>query len=704
MRVVRDTSRPKAFTQYIIDVGETVEFEGNSTAGLEIISNHAVMLTQFCKSSGADNNSYSDPFMSLVPPVQQYSGNYTFSTVTSRRVEQGEFSHFLNIIVETRYTDQAVLNDEPLHEYSVPSDWKQIASSPYSMTTVALEEGFYALALLNGKPLSGFLYGLKKQESYGLVLGQQTDDIPYACYPAMESLGDHFDNDCDQRFDEEIADGIDNDGDGLIDEDVVFDPSMIEETSVVISSDHDQTTTQVASTEHLTSEGLSTSIDDIVTSEFTSESFTSAIQYTTGLADVITTESSVILTTENFNELITTENAGEISTESTSEGSTQSNNVHTSSNSEMRITSDDLRILSHAGVTSPPAYDTENVITSDRQKTSDSPFVYVGTTHANQQVISTESDSRSTERRVTSIETTGVTSNGVTTMLELSSRETSSSHERMFTTQDSTVVDSGVTSQNIGLDVTTISPIIDHVDVSSHHMEDQENTTANAISTRFDNVDENDGLNTDSPHDTHNTSEVTSHSMNTREVNDNDTMSFVTPKPAVKIDGNGEDMLLTVVLPVAILAAIFGLVSCWCCVWFFVPWWKRRTHRKKTRADSKELEGKYSRAASPRGFRVSPTPCTTPEHEEKNSTKNKDLLYVKRSQPDVLDDFTVINITPKVPPVNISEQNVIKKKDYNVPLVVAARGRRNGITSSAHIDLQQFIVHLPRDGIKKIEF
>ena len=43
--------------------------------------------------------------------------------------------------------------------------------------------------------------------------------VQHTCLERFHLIGDHFDNDCDGRVDEELMDGADNDGDGLIDED-----------------------------------------------------------------------------------------------------------------------------------------------------------------------------------------------------------------------------------------------------------------------------------------------------------------------------------------------------------------------------------------------------------------------------------------------------------------------------------------------------
>lgn len=250
-----------------LDPGDYSDFEASSFESIHVVASKAVLLAQLCKSNDADGNRFSDPFMLIVPPVKQYSNDYTFSTLTTL-FEGEEFIHYLNVIVETERLGGILLDGVPFRDYVLERDWKEVLRNnsdinqpTYSVATVKLDSGVHMLRHLDSSVFfMSMIYGLKFQESYAHSLGQKMAAIPHACSKSFLFFSDHFDNDCDQRFDEELADGIDNDNDGLIDEDVRLNITYEElhvttESDMLVTTDIDETTAILRSLE-ITENGL----------------------------------------------------------------------------------------------------------------------------------------------------------------------------------------------------------------------------------------------------------------------------------------------------------------------------------------------------------------------------------------------------------------------------------------------------------------
>ncbi len=116
-----DGTRIRIINTKIGDQGTVVSLEasqyydltGPSDAELYIFSNKPVQIAQLCMSSGADGNKHSDPFMSLVVPVSQYTNHYTFSTVLSF-VEQRPYANFIALTLTKDYTSGLLLNGAPI--------------------------------------------------------------------------------------------------------------------------------------------------------------------------------------------------------------------------------------------------------------------------------------------------------------------------------------------------------------------------------------------------------------------------------------------------------------------------------------------------------------------------------------------------------------------------------------------------------------
>eukprot|EP00058_Branchiostoma_floridae_P010579 XP_002596067.1 hypothetical protein BRAFLDRAFT_66202 [Branchiostoma floridae] len=146
-----------------LNAGEFWEIDVPSDEYRHVTSSEPVLLVQYSKSNDADDTQ-TDPFMMIIPPVAQFETEYTFSTVElfstlSRR------THHINLVIS---------------------------------------------------------YGFVTPESYGYPGGLRLSRIAASCSTTTPVPADRVDNDCDGRVDEELLNGIDDDGDGLIDEDLAI--------------------------------------------------------------------------------------------------------------------------------------------------------------------------------------------------------------------------------------------------------------------------------------------------------------------------------------------------------------------------------------------------------------------------------------------------------------------------------------------------
>ncbi|KAK2169631.1 hypothetical protein LSH36_8g06014 [Paralvinella palmiformis] len=196
----------------------------NSTA-LHVLATRPVLVAQFCKSYSADDVRFSDPFMALIPPMTQYTPVLVTSIFTS--LMGNAYINYLMIVVPTIGREALRLNGRTLPEELILDEVRYVLGTVYTTLTVRLPDLDSAMfTITDGVADFGVIqYGLKFQESYGMLAGQGLDPLPVTCLVTAVQWRDGIDNDCDGVADEEIANGIDDDGDSLIDEDVWDDKS-----------------------------------------------------------------------------------------------------------------------------------------------------------------------------------------------------------------------------------------------------------------------------------------------------------------------------------------------------------------------------------------------------------------------------------------------------------------------------------------------
>ena len=132
-------------------------------------ASNPILLVQFAIGRSREPSEYGDPFMMMIPPVQQYRNNYTFVT-------QSNFENAISITVETEffYPEDIVLNGSSLSG----ANWTEIYCSTQTVcgyaTRVSLDVGQNFIYHRDPTARLGtFVYGFIKYFSYGYPAGMQ---------------------------------------------------------------------------------------------------------------------------------------------------------------------------------------------------------------------------------------------------------------------------------------------------------------------------------------------------------------------------------------------------------------------------------------------------------------------------------------------------------------------------------------------------
>ena len=210
-----------------------------SSEYLYIQASAAILVSQFCKSSSTDLDT--DPFMILVPPIEQYDNSYTIATVTP--TDGGQYQNYINIIVRSSAIPGLLMDGRPLLS-SVT--WVKLWTTVFSVVALPVSNGSHTMTHTSLiQTFSVISYGHKKYESYGFPGGLRLADIGEFCQETPSLGNDGWDNDCDGRIDEELADNIDNDNDRKVDEDLAEGFYTSQQPTTVTSTTTRQTTSAI---------------------------------------------------------------------------------------------------------------------------------------------------------------------------------------------------------------------------------------------------------------------------------------------------------------------------------------------------------------------------------------------------------------------------------------------------------------------------
>ena len=159
----------ETFITTLNGAGRSHEFHISQNMFCSLQAINPILLVQFAIGRSREPAEYGDPFMMMIPPVEQYRNNYTFVT-------QSNFENAISITVKTEffYPENIVLNGSSLSG----ANWTEIYCSTQTVcgygTRVSLDVGQNFIYHRDPTARLGtFVYGFMLGGSYGYPAGMQ---------------------------------------------------------------------------------------------------------------------------------------------------------------------------------------------------------------------------------------------------------------------------------------------------------------------------------------------------------------------------------------------------------------------------------------------------------------------------------------------------------------------------------------------------
>lgn len=150
-----------------------------TTAASVVTSEPAIVAGYKCSARGGGQNALGDPFLAIIPPVEQFLTRYRFVCVqglqfNGNRTEPAFQEHYVTMIVPTTKATTVVLdgNTIPLQSF------QRIRNTDYSYASVRISEGRHSISADTAFGITIAGYG--RANSYGYIGGQrfETDIRP----------------------------------------------------------------------------------------------------------------------------------------------------------------------------------------------------------------------------------------------------------------------------------------------------------------------------------------------------------------------------------------------------------------------------------------------------------------------------------------------------------------------------------------------
>jgi len=167
------------------------------TAQSVIESDKPILTAQFANGSQFSGNP-GDPFMMLVPPLEQFLAKYTVTTVS------GYVAHFINLVVPNSIVGTVLLDGAPI----APSEFTAIGASGYSGAQLTVAPGVHNL--LGTLPFGVFMYGFNTDDSYGYPGGQAFGAVASVTTLSLTPESGSAPVNTEQCFDALVKDQFDN--------------------------------------------------------------------------------------------------------------------------------------------------------------------------------------------------------------------------------------------------------------------------------------------------------------------------------------------------------------------------------------------------------------------------------------------------------------------------------------------------------------
>ena len=167
----------ETFIATLSGVGISYEFHITQNRFCSVQASGPVLLVQFAIGGEREPSGYGDPFMMMIPPVEQYSNNYTFVT-------QLGFENAITVTVASEFfnSEDIVLNGDSLNS----ANWTEIYCSTQTVcgygtrVSVSVGRNFIYHRVPTAR-LGTFVYGFSYHISYGYPAGMQLAPISGMC-------------------------------------------------------------------------------------------------------------------------------------------------------------------------------------------------------------------------------------------------------------------------------------------------------------------------------------------------------------------------------------------------------------------------------------------------------------------------------------------------------------------------------------------
>ena len=162
------------FSTTLNGTGSSYEFHIAQNMFCNVQASSPVLLVQYAIGASREPSYYGDPFMMMIPPVEQYRNNYTFVT-------QSGFQNAVTIIVASQFLNTA---DVVLNGSSISSAaWTRTYCSTETIcaygTRISLSAGSNFIYHCDPTARLGtFVYGFSRRVSYGYPAGMQLVPTP----------------------------------------------------------------------------------------------------------------------------------------------------------------------------------------------------------------------------------------------------------------------------------------------------------------------------------------------------------------------------------------------------------------------------------------------------------------------------------------------------------------------------------------------
>jgi hypothetical protein len=162
----------------IISAGDVASLNVSSNHSCSFTSNKPVLVVQFAVATSVDNMD-ADPFMMIVPPVEQYRNEYLVSTFqTESRTSE---SYFINIVINAAFDrDSVVLNGAAIAEPWTEILCEDVLQTPCAygiQMDISISESAYVLSHKSGEPFGATVYSFGVRVGQGYVAGLNQEPV-----------------------------------------------------------------------------------------------------------------------------------------------------------------------------------------------------------------------------------------------------------------------------------------------------------------------------------------------------------------------------------------------------------------------------------------------------------------------------------------------------------------------------------------------